>query len=172
MKRVVRASCRVDGSTEQLYKDPNSVLGLSPDSTISESELEDMWDNNFLDDYTMEDFYNEFGEHQGKKEWIKETKKFLVPVESGTDLPNGDYIKARYELLDRKDVLDFDGFYTKYSMYKDTEDDRYVFVFGDPDIYRPEDEDFDYECESESEAYEWFDSYRGADEEDDIHGCS
>lgn len=75
-----------------------------------------------------------------------------------------------YELIDRKDVLDSDGFYTEYSMYRDLSTGEYVFVFGDSDIYRPEDGDFDHVTDSEDEAWEWFNSYEGfADDEEDIY---
>lgn len=67
----------------------------------------------------------------------------------------------RYELIERKSIKDSDGFMTEYSMYFDHEEGRYVFVYGDSDIYYPEDEDFDYECEDINEAYEWFESYNG-----------
>lgn len=60
-----------------------------------------------------------------------------------------------------KSVKDSDDFSTDYTMYYDTENDKYVFVFGDKDIYRPEDGDFDWECDSEEEAQKWFDFYKG-----------
>lgn len=69
-----------------------------------------------------------------------------------------------WQLIDRrKSVLDYDGFYTEYSMYTDGE--RYVMVFGDSDIYRPEDENWDWETDSAQEAYEWFNDYAGFEEE-------
>lgn len=69
-----------------------------------------------------------------------------------------------WTLINRKSVRDFDGFMTEYSWYFDGI--THVFVFGDPDIYCPEDGDWDWETESEEEAEMWFDDYRGADEED------
>ena len=72
----------------------------------------------------------------------------------------------QFEYVDRKDVMDSDGFYTKYSLYYDVLNDRYVTVFGDPDLYRPEDGDYDAEFDSEWEAREWFDSYTGFEDED------
>ena len=69
-----------------------------------------------------------------------------------------------WELVDRKSVLDYDGFYTEYSMYTDGE--RYVMVFGDSDIYRPEDGDWDWETDSEETAYEWFSHYNGFEDEE------
>ena len=69
-----------------------------------------------------------------------------------------------WELVDRKDVLDFDGFWTEYSLYCDEE--RFVCVFGDSELYGPEDEsNWDFETESPIEAYEWFHDYAGAIEE-------
>jgi hypothetical protein len=76
-----------------------------------------------------------------------------------------DFGSGRYTLLDRKSVADSDGFYTDYSLYKDEVENIYVCVFGDSDIYRPEDENFDAEFEYEDEAYDWFDNYKGFDEE-------
>lgn len=72
----------------------------------------------------------------------------------------------QYTFIKSKQVEDSDGFMTDYTMYYDTENDRYVFVFGDNEVYKPEDEDFDYECETEEQANEWFDSYDGFAEDD------
>lgn len=69
-----------------------------------------------------------------------------------------------WKLVDRKDVVDYDGFMTEYSMYTDGE--RYVMVFGDSDIYGPDDENYwDWETDSAERAQEWFDNYTGFDEE-------
>lgn len=83
---------------------------------------------------------------------------------------NDDEEESGYELIERKQVQDSDGFYTDYTMYQDRATGEYVFVFGDRDIYKPEDGDFDYVADSEDEAYEWFNSYNGfADEDEDIY---
>lgn len=76
-----------------------------------------------------------------------------------------------WEEVASKAVEDSDGFLTDYVWY--TDGNKHVFVFGDSDIYRPEDGDFDWEvdivkgkeAESYKEAQDWFDSYNGfADE--------
>ena len=82
------------------------------------------------------------------------------------DWDDDDDTGSRYEYIRSKAVLYSDGFYTDYTMYFDPSEDRYVFVFGDKDIYKPEDGDFDYETDSEGAAEEWFDSYTGF--EDDL----
>lgn len=68
---------------------------------------------------------------------------------------------SRFVELDKKSVEDSDGFMTDYTLYHDTENNKYVTVFGDSDLYRPEEENFDMEFETEKEAKEWFDSYKG-----------
>ena len=63
-----------------------------------------------------------------------------------------------WELVDRKEIQDFDGFWTEYSLYCDG--DRFVAVFGDSELYGPEDEaNWDFETEDVFEAHEWFNSY-------------
>lgn len=66
-----------------------------------------------------------------------------------------------------KSVTDSDGFLTDYTMYRDTSTGEYVFVFGDKDVYGPQDGNFDWSCETEEETWEWFNSYRGFDDDDD-----
>ncbi len=76
-----------------------------------------------------------------------------------------------WEEVAAKTVEDSDGFLTDYVWY--TNGDKHVFIFGDSDIYRPEDEDFDWEIDvvegKEAEAYkeaqDWFDSYNGFSDE-------
>ena len=66
---------------------------------------------------------------------------------------------SEWELIDRKNVEDSDGFITEYSWYQ--RGDEHVMVFGDSDLYRPEDGDYDAEFDSEERAREWFSSYEG-----------
>jgi hypothetical protein len=67
----------------------------------------------------------------------------------------------RYKFIKSKTVLDSDGFQTEYTMYYDWEDDKYIFIFGDSDLYDPTNTYADYECDSEREANEWFADYEG-----------
>ena len=75
----------------------------------------------------------------------------------------------QYTYIKSKDVNDADGWRTEYTMYYDEVEDRYVFVFGDSDIYNPNDgyEEFDYECDTERAADEWFDNYEGFEDLDE-----
>ena len=70
-----------------------------------------------------------------------------------------------WELIDKKTITDFDGFDTEYSLWKKIDEDYWVCVFGDSDIYGPEDGEFDAEFDTEREAQEWFDNYNGFEDE-------
>lgn len=72
--------------------------------------------------------------------------------------------KSEFSFVASKSVLDSDGFMTDYTWYH-APDGTSVFVFGDSDIYKPEDGYFDHVCENEHEAQEWFDCYTGFEEE-------
>ena len=71
-----------------------------------------------------------------------------------------------YEYIKSKSVYDSDGFLTDYTMYYDYDTDRFIFIFGDNDVYTPYNTYPDYDCETESEANYWFDNYNGF--EDDL----
>lgn len=71
-----------------------------------------------------------------------------------------------WELIKHKSVKDSDGFLTDYCLYYNVEDGRYATVFGDSDIYTPEDGWFDAEFETEEEAIDWFDNYEGFEDEE------
>lgn len=76
-----------------------------------------------------------------------------------------------WELVDRKSVPDSDGFYTDYCLYYNFCEDYYATVFGDRDLYRPEDGNFDAEFDNEAEALEWFENYNGF-EDDDVYSST
>lgn len=110
--------------------------------------------------------------------------KFMISKDGSVNESNsksrGKYIRKtlsedtdaeEWEEVASKAVEDSDGFMTDYVWY--TNGDKHVFIFGDSDIYRPEDGYFDWEVDivegKEAEAYkeaqEWFNSYNGFAEE-------
>lgn len=101
-------------------------------------------------------------------------KKYgVIEDYDNNDDEDEDEEETGYEFIQRKQVLDSDGFYTDYTMYRDLATGKYVFVFGDRDLYKPEDGDFDYEADYEDEAWRWFNSYNGfEDDEDDIYSST
>ena len=74
------------------------------------------------------------------------------------------YLHDEPEVIATKQVLDSDGFWTDYTWYR-MPDGTHRFIFGDIDIYGPEDE-ADWECDSYLEASEWFSTYNGFEDED------
>ena len=74
---------------------------------------------------------------------------------------------GEWDLIDVKPVKDWDGFYTDYAMWYSESQDKYIFIFGDSDVYTPENSDWDWECDSEDEANEWFNNYEGFDDDID-----
>lgn len=106
-----------------------------------------------------------------------------VDIESASRiLPDGtEYDPEDYEggytewtKVASKPVRDYDGFITEYTMWYNEFEDKYVFVFGDSDIYYPENADWDWECESNEEATEWYNDYEGFEdvEESERINCS
>lgn len=69
----------------------------------------------------------------------------------------------QWELVKTKEVMDSDGFMTDYCWY--TNGDKHIFMFGDSDVYEPDEDYADWVSETEKEASEWFDSYNGFDDE-------
>ena len=107
---------------------------------------------------------------QGKLDELTSCDQVAASEDLEYDLLNDEIedLEPYYMLVDRKDVRDSDGFWTVYSMYRRMPFDEYVMVFGDPDIYRPEDGYFDEEFDNEAEAYEWFENYNGF-EDDEVY---
>lgn len=66
-----------------------------------------------------------------------------------------------YLYLESKQVLDSDGFYTDYTLYLNTDTGNYICMFGDNDLYEPDEDYADFVTDSEEEAYEWFEDYTG-----------
>lgn len=68
-----------------------------------------------------------------------------------------------FEYIKSKVVNDTDGFLDDYTMYKRLSDGKYIMIFGDTDMYTPENTEPDVEFDTQREADEWFNSY-GEDE--------
>lgn len=155
----------------QYYKDVGGGFG-EIDAIYSLEDIMIMWNSECDSDPCMEE-YDSF------KDWWKDTRTNFVrlydarDIEECTAVTASDYEEdSVYEKIASKQVLDYDGFYTDYTMYRNRETGEYVFVFGDNDLYSPEDGNYDYECDSEEEAWEWYNSYNGFDDEDGIYSST
>ena len=70
----------------------------------------------------------------------------------------------QWQLVKTKEVRDSDGFMTEYSWY--TNGTKHIFMFGDSDLYDPDEDYADWVAETEEEASEWFETYDGFSDED------
>ena len=99
---------------------------------------------------------------------IEKAKEFVDELENEA---KGSYVRSsmdeasNWRELQSKSVLDSDGFYTDYTLY--TNGSTFICMFGDKDIYEPDQAYADYETENEEDAYDWFDNYEGFADEDD-----
>ena len=66
--------------------------------------------------------------------------------------------KIRWIFIKSKEVEDSDGFLTDYTWYEGS-DGTQAMVFGDNDIYKPEDGYFDITFTDRKQAEDWFNSY-------------
>ena len=91
----------------------------------------------------------------------------LISVEIRSSLKKSSVTSSEefdeWVLLDKKTVLDYDGFLTDYTLW--TDGTTFVCIFGDSDYYTPDTADPDFETDNESDAYEWFRSYEGFEDE-------
>ena len=102
------------------------------------------------------------------QEYTEEVASFDVTGCTSVTSSTYDDDTSEWIYLEGKQVPDMDGFYTDYTLYMRSTDEspQYVCVFGDRELYSPDDGDFDYECDDETEAYEWFESYEGFTDEE------
>lgn len=70
-----------------------------------------------------------------------------------------------WEFIKGKMVKDSDGFLTSYDWYRNTDSGLNIFMFGEEEA----DPDYaDWETESDAEAEDWFNSYTGFDDEEEL----
>lgn len=79
-----------------------------------------------------------------------------------------DHKEAEWKRLLTKSVNDSDGFLTDYSMWYNDGEKRWVFIFGDSDLYDPTNTDPDWETENPEEARQWFLDYKGFEDDEDL----
>lgn len=103
---------------------------------------------------------------------VNYSRNRIITLPDGTEYDPEEhaYGYTEWDEIDSKSVQDSDGFWTDYTMWYNQFQDKYVFTFGDKDIYYPENSDWDWECETEDEAWEWFNDYEGFTD-DDIQEC-
>lgn len=170
-KRIeeLESSSSVESST---FIDVDGMFG-NPGDLYTDIDIEEYWESEHDNDPSL-------AQYDSFIDWYNDTKKWLKPVKASSLVSreghpvNGlfgateysDMTQDSWKEIDTKQVRDVDGFWTDYTLYQNELDGRFVCVFGDKDIYRPEDGSFDWEGDSAEEAYEWFNSYEGFSDDD------
>lgn len=113
--------------------------------------------------------YANYEDSAMEAEQIDEDLDEITALDASTDIKAYTDPDSAWEILERKQVPDSDGFYTDYTLYHNILTDQYGCMFGDVDLYSPEEGYFDWEGNSEEEAYEWFESYTGFEDDEDIY---
>lgn len=112
--------------------------------------------------YTVEDNFDKH-EDVEYEYWTSEEE-----VEENLNEDYTNTVGDRYYRIDIKHVKDSDGFLTDYTWWYDAATDQHIFIFGDSEVYTPEDSSPDWETDSEDTAQEWWDNYVGPYEDDDL----
>ena len=142
-----------------------------------DKEYADM-DANERDDFdNVHDDIKELLKKISLMECIKEAYGDELPDDDDEPVWDTEFYKAEdgnyYRELYSKTVKDSDDFITDYTLYMKVlpgggpDSVSFVTVFGDKDLYRPEDGDYDFECETPKEAFEWFENYDTEEEDED-----
>ena len=72
---------------------------------------------------------------------------------------------SEWEFIKGKMIKDSDGFLTSYDWYRNTDSGLNIFMFGEDEA----DPDYaDWETESDAEAEDWFNSYNGFNDEEEL----
>ena len=122
--------------------------------------------------------YNLYEKNKGLKQyqeaydhWIDEADLSIenneeYEIESSLDIDE-ETEDPKWICLDIKHVRDSDGMLTDYALYTTKDEDKYICMFGDADVYAPDEMYADAEFDTEDEALEWFENYVGPGDEDD-----
>ena len=132
-------------------------MNKSSDPVLQEYSTFEDWLTDTIDNTNLRFSYVDGGCH------VESCDSLDTEVQASWDDDFIDSDESEWTELERKTVNDSDGFTTDYTLYRNNITGQYVTVFGDRDLYRPEDGVYDAEFDDENEAYEWFESYYGFD---------
>lgn len=163
------------GSSDNIYRIEDESLGVEGDF-LTYDELYDLF-NSSKGDPVIDGYYGDFDS------WLYDTVNSgylkMMPARDdigcatntcnmpatpimGDDYDIDDYSEW-YELAS-KSVTDSDGFLTDYTLYeyqgrRDDVEYPYLCMFGDKDLYEPDEGYADWSGETEEEAWDWFNNY-------------
>lgn len=177
-------NCSFTGEPDSTGLSEGSLRDAQKSKTWQEvyKQFEDIVDKYMPDAKKIEkEVYNLYAKNKGLKQyqeaydhWMDEADFSIEDnedneIESSTDIYE-ETEDPKWICLDIKHVRDSDGMLTDYALYTNQDEDKYICMFGDTDVYPPDEMYADAEFDTENEALEWFENYTGpGDEEDDIY---
>lgn len=125
-----------------------------------------------------QEVYNLYAKNRGLKQYQEAYDHWMDEADFAVENDDDDEIESAVDIdeetedpewimLNKKFVRDSDGMLTEYALYTNQDEDKYICMFGDTDVYPPDEMYADAEFDTEDEACEWFDNYVGPGDEDD-----
>ena len=122
--------------------------------------------------------YNLYAKNKGLKQYQEAYDRWMDEADLSIEDNEEDEIESSVDIdeetedpkwicLDIKHVRDSDGMLTDYALYTTKDEDKYICMFGDADVYAPDEMYADAEFDTEDEALEWFENYVGPGDEED-----
>lgn len=176
-----RINCSFTGEPDSTGLSEGSLRDAQKSKTWQEvyKQFEDIVDKYMPDAKKIEkEVYNLYAKNKGLKQyqeaydhWMDEADFSIEDnedneIESSTDIDE-ETEDPKWICLDIKHVRDSDGMLTDYALYTNQDEDKYICMFGDTDLYPPDEMYADAEFDTENEALEWFENYTGPGDEDD-----
>lgn len=152
---------------QEVYKKFEDIVDkYMPDAKKIEKEVYNLYEKNKGLKQYQEAYYHWMDEADFSVENYEDDE-----IESSVDIDE-ETEDPKWICLDIKHVRDSDGMLTDYALYTTKDEDKYICMFGDADVYAPDEMYADAEFDTEEEALEWFENYTGpgdGDDEDDIY---
>lgn len=147
---------------QEVYKQFEDIVDkYMPDAKKIEKEVYNLYEKNKGLKQYQEAYYHWMDEADFSVENYEEDEiESSVDVDEETEDP-------KWICLDIKHVRDSDGMLTDYALYTTKDEDKYICMFGDADVYAPDEMYADAEFDTEDEALEWFENYVGPGDEKD-----
>lgn len=171
---VINSSSNVDVCcADAIHADSDDALYDDIDEELLDilDELSDMgYDIHDEDDIKMGLGAGLGYDKQDQKLIMKDLRKRKIIASYTADNESGIYEETedpKWICLDIKHVRDSDGMLTDYALYTTKDEDKYICMFGDADVYAPDEMYADAEFDTEDEALEWFENYVGPGDEED-----
>lgn len=174
-------NCSFTGEPDPTGLSEGSLRDAQKSKTWQEvyKQFEDIVDKYMPDAKKIEkEVYNLYAKNKGMKQYHEAYDHWMDEADFSVENYEDDEIESSVDIdeetedpkwicLDIKHVRDSDGMLTDYALYTNQDEDKYICMFGDADVYPPDEMYADAEFDTENEALEWFENYIGPGDEDD-----